>query len=416
MLALTQPYYAPEYNLLSAFHKRRQQFRFDVFVFLSMALSSLHANLDLPMACLWKAKESLGQRWLLSDQIRYAVAYQSILVDYGQWSNANTLFQHWYSCIPASSRLFRELVLVHVKGVFYQIEDLSAEIWITRINHNKCTNLCFERYITPSLALIEEKIQNVKNIAHVCLAIYDVGCDFESELELILDVCTIYSLTLKQMTFDAILVSAQSDQLATLWQHMQWHSPGHTVHHLKPFVNQLPYSTNGSYYWKLQIDQTLIELRQRLSESTHVVTSRILADCFFSIGGCMVWHAFEDELNICALTESLQEYERCTHHRHYRISLLKRLINVIKEPRDYHLPEEVGCRHRKVPLRDKTFIGFSKDTIHQFCSTLDDATSNFATLNATNDETFISYLKQKDQNMPMWISVGQQAFQFASDI
>jgi len=49
-------------------------------------------------------------------------------------------------------------------------------------------------------------------------------------------------------------------------------------------------------------------------------------------------------------------------------------------------------------------------------TTLDDAITNFATLNATNNETFISYLTKKDELMPVWMSVGQQTFQFASDI
>lgn len=412
--ALTQSYYTP--NNDAFFNRRRrlrQQCRFDVFVFLSMALSSLYANMDLPMACLWKARQI---QQLLSDHIRYAVAYQSILVDYGLWSSAHTLYLHWYNRIPSSSRLFRELVLVHVKGVFYQIENLSAEIWITRIKHNACSRRCYEEYIERSLARITDMINNVKNIAHQFLAFRNLHREFESELELMLHVCTIYSLTVKQMTFETFEYHAYKDRLLNIWQQMQWYSPGHIVHHLKPFVGQLPYCTNANYFWTLAIDQVMIECRERLSKSTHVVTSRVLADCLFSIGVCMLYHSSYDRINIRALSESLEEYERYTNGRHYRIPLIKQLIRVIKTPDVYQLPFD-SCVHPNVPKHERTLIGLCNKTIHQFCSTtLDDATTNFVTLDATNDELFIAYLANKDEMMRTWMSVGQQTFLFASDI
>jgi len=367
------------------------------------------------MACLWKAKQKLGQSFLLSDKIRYAVAYQSILVDYGQWQSAKTLFVQWYSQIPSCSRLFRELVLVHVKGIFYQIEDLSAEVFITRIYHSNCSRRCYKEFIDPSVAIIGDLINHVKNIAHQCLAISNIQYEFESELELIVDVCTIYSLTIKQMDYDARDIYAWADRLTHLWQKMQWESPGHTVRHLKPFVKQLPYASNASYYWTLNIDTINVECRERLSKSTHVVTSRLLADCLFSIGLCMMHHSSYDEINIRVLNESLEEYERCTNRRHYRIPLLKRLVDVLKESHAYSLTMDLfSSIHPKVPENEKTAIGISKEAIHQFCSTLDDGTANFDA--NTNDELFISYLKQKDNLIPVWMFVGQQTFQFAPDI
>jgi hypothetical protein len=343
------------------------------------------------------------------------------MVNYGQWVHAKHLFIHWFPLIPSSSKMYQELVLVHVKSIFYQIEDLSVEAWMTRIFHSKCSRRCFEQYIDQSLARMSELITNVKNVAHQCLAIASLPCEFESQLQLILDICSIYNFTLQQLQFDSDDIYAYTTRLTHLWEKMQWESPGQTVGHLRPFAKQIPYATNAGYYWTLNIDEVMVEYRLRLAKCSQITTSRVLADCLFSIGACMIHHSSYPDINLRAFNESLQEYDRFTNGRHYRIPILKRLIDVVSDPQHFMLP--VGrpenlknCEHPGVLVSNKTVIGKSQEYIEQFCSTLEDGLVGFSNVNAHNDESFIIYLKKREELMSTWMHVGKRAFQFATDI
>jgi len=236
-----------------------------------------------------------------------------------------------------------------------------------------------------------------------------------------LDVCSIYKMTLAQLAWRSDDIYAHQAKLACLWKKMQWESPGQTNRHLKPFAKQLPYSTNAVYYWTLNIDQTMIACRERLEQSTHVVTNRLLADCLFSIGVCMIHHCSYDETTLRALSESLDEYSRCTHDRHYRIAILKRLIEMIKKPSDYILPVPNDDPLFGTPKsfhngRYRTDIGMSANCILGFTSTCDDALKDFANLDAAYDDAFIMYLRHKDDMMPVWMHTGRLLFQYAPDI
>lgn len=421
LLALTEPFYCPKYNPnTTAYNQRRLQFKFDVFLFFATALSSLNAKLDLPLACLLKAKRmvSSGVESLLSDEMRYAVAYQTILVDYGHWHHATTLFHHWYAKIPCSSQLFRDLILVHIKGVFFQIENVLAELWITKIYHTHCTKRCYEEYIETTTKNIGKRIDEAKAIAHACLSLPDLyQIDFNSELELILDVCNIYHLSLEQTHFRSDAPYQFSDRLGNLWQKMQWQCPRQTVRHLQPFVQQLPFSTTSAYFWNLNMDQIMIEFRERQSKVTHVVTSRVLADCLFSTSLCMLYHSSLNDKTITAFTEALEEYERFTMGRHYRIPLIRLLLQVLKESHVFALPQDLfSCLHPKIPAREKNAIGMTLETVFQFASSLEDVVNHGHETSSLNNESFIDFLKRNDKHMTYWIMMGQQIFTFVIDL
>jgi hypothetical protein len=45
----------------------------------------------------------------------------------------------------------------------------------------------------------------------------------------------------------------------------------------------------------------------------------------------------------------------------------------------------------------------------RFMSSARDATENFESVHWSNDETFIKYLRQRDETMDVWMDVGQRS-------
>ena len=431
LMALVEPYYsaarAPLEDAGNAPMLKR--FRFDIFWFLSCALSTFYASLDLPLACYAMAKKSLPRFVCVADQMRLAIMYQNILVMYGHWQPARTLFQQWFFRMPVSSWMFEELVLVHVKGVFRSIEELFVEIYITDIIHGNCGRLCDEMYMDKAYKTIDRRVSEIQRIAFQVLAKVHVQFRFQSELHLIVQVCSYYKIMLKKLERDN--EKTYVDELRHIWQKMQWERSSTTSQHIQPFVRQLPYGIDSTYYWTIVINDTVNRNKRQCETAGLMSTSLSSADALFSLIGCMLHNKRTSVSLPDLISKAIDQYERFTNGRHYRISLLKKLQLVVNDPSDITLPFNesivlpshfrrsavshiVGCEHPGVPQDKLTAIGMSLDEIKRFSKTARDSLTEFASQEWSNDDMFVTYLKQRDEMMPVWIDVGLTSFRFAS--
>ena len=440
LMALVEPYYsAGRASLEDASNAPLlRRFRFDIFWFLSCALSTFYACLDLPLACYAMAKKSLPRFVCVADQMRLAIMYQNILVMYGHWTPARRLFQQWFFRMPVSSWLFEELVLVHVKGVFRSIEELFVELYITEMIHGFCGTLCEEMHIDKAVKTIDRRVSEIQRMAFQVLAKVHVQFRFQSELHLIVQVCAYYKIMLKKM--ETGNENTYVDELKHIWQKMQWERSSTTSQHIQPFVRQLPYSIDSTYYWTIVINDTVNHNRRQGETAGLVSTSLSLADALFSLIGCMLHNKRTSFSLPDLITKAIDQYERFTNGRHYRIPLLKKLQLVVNDPSDVALPPNesifmpyhlrrggrtvsqiIGCEHPGVPQEKLTAIGMSRDEIKRFSKTAKDSLNDFAnhqewssSSSNNNDEKFVAYLRQRDEMMPVWIDVGLTSFRLAT--
>ena len=430
LMALVEPFYsASRASLEDASNAPLlRRFRFDIFWFLSCALSTFYACLDLPLACYAMAKKSLPRFVCVGDEMRLAIMYQNILVMYGHWKPARHLFQQWFFRMPVSSWMFEELVLVHVKGVFRSIEELFVEIYITNMIHGHCGRLCDEMYIDKAYKTIDRRVSEVQRMAFQVLAKVHVQFRFQSELQLIVQLCSYYKIMLKKMERDN--ENTYANELKHIWQKMQWERSSTTSQHIQPFVRQLPYGIDSTYYWTILINDTVNHNRRQWETAGLLSTSLSLADALFSLIGCMLHNKRTSFSLPDLITKAIDQYERFTNCRHYRIPLLKKLQLVVNDPSNVALPPNdsivlpyhfrrsvshiVGCEHPGVPQEKLTAVGMSQEEIKRFSRTAKDSLNNFASLEEwSNDDMFVAYLRQRDEMMPVWMDVGLTSFRYA---
>jgi hypothetical protein len=429
MMALVEPFYSASRVSLedAAQAPMLRTFRFDIFWFLSCALSTLFAKLDAPLACLAMAKKCWDQQLMsLGNQMRYVIMYQNILVMYGHWRAAKQLFYQWFFRIPISSWMFEELVLVHVKGVFCQIEDLLMELALTQIMHRECGLLCYDRFLENAIKTMERRVKEIQSIVHQCLAKEHIHFQFQTELKLIQQVCKLYNITLKKSKYFHS-GDSYSEQLTHVWRTMQWDRLNHTSHHIEPFLKQLPYSIAKESDWRALMNEAMDKDRHKFQNSSFVSSSRRSADVLFSLITCMLHHIDFSTDYTCVIERAIEEYGQCTDQRHYRIPLLKRLLDAYNHVYSVvldrgsilailgeHAKDMLSCEHPGVPQEKVTAIGMTLESIRLFSAkTLQDGLVDFAHVDWSDDDKFCAYLRQQDEMMPVWIDVGLQMFRFA---
>ena len=117
---------------------------------MSCALGSFYAKLDLVLACLKKARDRIGSRPGLSNQMRYTVMFQNVVINYGHWEAPQKVFSTWFYRVPPVSWLFEELVFNYIVGGFWQLENLLVEIYLTKVFHTHCPKSCWDKHVQSS--------------------------------------------------------------------------------------------------------------------------------------------------------------------------------------------------------------------------------------------------------------------------
>ena len=105
---------------------------------------------------------------------------------------------------------------------------------------------------------------------------------------------------------------------------------------------------------------------------------------------------------------TLEAYEKSTAHRHYRIPLLKKLLQSYS-----HQEHCQADNHPQVSKEESSAIGMTHQDIKQFSLTLQDGLEDFKNIDLSNDEKFCMYLKNRDELMPLWINFGLDTLRFA---
>jgi hypothetical protein len=362
------------------------------------------------------AEQSLGKCWSIGDKMRHALFVQSILVSYGHWQSATTLFYEWFHRMPCLSWLYQELVLVHAKGVFSQIQDGLMEVWITKQLHANCTVHCHEKFIHKTLRKMKRQIDELHHINLHCLT-KNATDSFTSELCLINQLCQLYKINIAVSFYNIeMTMSNAEEKLATISKYMRWDTYSYTSPHLQPFIHQLAPKVDSYYHWEEQLKQIREEKRNVVEDATGISTSRTIADHLYSILSCMIIHVDFNPDMFPVILETCKEYELYTFGRHYRIPLLQRLHDVMYSYRDHTLPSRDGFSktkkpyHAQVALAKKTAIGTCLLEIQTFSSTLRDAIQDFEHEQWTSDTSFIKYLKERDPVMLLWLDIGQQTY------
>ena len=410
LFSLLHPFYSSK-NQSDAPLLRR--FRIDIFWFLSRALCSFYAQLDLPLACLHLARSSLGRFPCLSDRMREALLFQNMAVQYGHWEAAQQVFEEWLYQVPPASWLFEELVLVHMTGLFWQIENLLVEYYITEIFHEKCAGLCHKKYLSPCYARAIELNFQISKLATKLIADKTIQMRFFNSLQIVTYLCSYYDLTLNtRLFFKSSRVYFDRD-LRYIWQRLENCQQSHTSRHLLPFIKMLPYYVGSQYYWDKHIDSHLIFLKKSMQSFSLVEHPKPHADWLFSLLTCMLYHNRHDPFPHI-IQATLEAYLKSTAERHYRIPLLQKLQKVYSNPTAYQIETEDQDGQRFHPdFQDTSAIGMTLKDIQAFSVTLRDALNDFEQVDLSNDDKFCLYLKRRDPLMPAWIDFGLESLRFS---
>lgn len=410
LFSLLHPFYSAKSEPDAPFLRT---FRIDIFWFLSNALCSFYALLDLPLACLKKAQTHLGSFPCLSEQMRYALMFQKISVSYGHWRSAQLVFDQWFYRVPPVSWLFEELVLNHIVGLFWQMENSLVEMYVTNIFHKKCKNTCWKEFMKlPYIKLRHIKLK-INSIVYGCMSDKTISQQFSNNLQIAAYLNCYFDITLKKLDWDKP-TAAYDQELKKIWQKLSQKFVGQTSRHLTPFMHVLPYFIGSQYYWDHTIEShfdTLKKLNQTFSCTEH---SKQYADQLFSLVTCMLYHnRFDSFFHIIQAT--LETYRKSTAKRHYRIPLLERLLQVYRHQEEHQLkiePTGSDVIH-SVPVDDLTAVDMTNTAIRNYSAAMSDAYNDFKNVDMSNDDKFCLYLRQRDPLMPAWINFGLEILRFA---
>ena len=393
-----------------------KQCRIDIFWNMSCALGSFYAKLDLVLACLKKARDSIGARPGLSDRMRYAVMYQNVVINYGHWEAAQKNFSTWFYRVPSASWLFEELLFNFILGGFWQIENLLMEIYITKVFHTHCRKeTCWDKHIRSSYFKVNEIKIQLYNAIYECIHDPTIHKRFENNLKFIIRICTFFDITQNKIEHNCTNVFKQSLRYLKLQLHNE---KDHTTSsHFYSFVDVLPYHLTDPNSWDVLIQANTTWQKEQQQEVTKANMPRRYADHLFSLLVSNLYHNKVGSFTrLISLT--LEAYEKCTAHRHYRIPLLKRLLEVCRQPEKFHLKPNYAELdvHAQVPNENISAIGMTLQDIEKFSATLQDGHDDFKHVDLSNDEKFFLYLKNRDHLFLDWIHFGFNSLCFAKVI
>ena len=173
--------------------------RIEVYCFATCALSSLHANLDLPLACLERAQTCLTIQMAppcQSGSGLLALAQLEIFVRYGFYHRSQELFDKWLGHFPSISWLHEELVMLHALGVFQSVLKTLAEVYVTKVVHWNCRSIpCLRLHVKWLLHPACNWILRLQGFLYRCLSDPALHKEFRQDCENGLQLVKFFLLT-----------------------------------------------------------------------------------------------------------------------------------------------------------------------------------------------------------------------------
>ena len=434
-MALTHPFYSAERIVLDEPEVAPviRSLRVDIFWFLARGLSLLHASLDLPLACLEKAKNEVLNRGpqppCVSEQARLALMTLEIHVRYGHYTRAREIFWNWFGRFPSPGWLFEELVMIHTAGVLSSVQDKLVEIYLTEGFHFACSRdlPCWEDFVKPMAHAVKNKILPLQSILHCCLSNLSLREDFRDDCKNALQICSLYTTTVAKILSRHRFNPAVALQL--VHSQIQWGLHSQSSVHLKPFEKPLPSHIEGRQLWIDLVERDYLKLMRLIlqNSSCSANSSRMFADSLFTLLVSLLFlQSRYDTKEV--IWETLMAYEKSTAGRHYRIPLLTQLLRLKTSPKEMELnapawiPELDGIDskikgdsvvHPEAARSQLTADDLTASATRKTAeTTMQDCLEDFKCQDLSSDEKFCSYLRKKDEMMPAWIDFGLKCFRF----
>jgi len=411
LFSLVHPFYSGKHELD---YPSLRLFRVDIFWFLSRALCSFYAQLDLPLVCFFMAQQSMGSVPCLSERLRCALCFQTIAIHYGHWQAAADTFEEWHNKVPAASWLFEELVYQHIVGLFWQIENLLVEIYINSILHQQCDASCRQQFVKSQLLELSTLREKVIQAVSCCYSKFSATKEFRKNILNAVFVCEIYELTFLKIEYNC-QESELKRALRIIWELMQKNTEFTTSRHLMPFLKIIPFDVESEFFWEQLIHAHMDTQKNTLQTFSFLDCPKNYADRLFSLVVSMLYHNHSGSFTH-VIHATLEAYQKSTAGRHYRIPLLQKLLQVCRNPATHHLKREEDNKtdpHSTVPPAEVSAINMTLKEIEAFSVTGRDVRNDFADVNLSQDEQIILYMKNRDPLMPAWIETGLDAMRFA---
>ncbi len=438
VLALADPFYSA--SRMTADNRHRapllRPLRFDVYWYLARALSWLHVDMDLPLACLERMKRGYAELLpplCLGDRARIVLAQLEIFVRYGYYKQARDLFWLWHDRLPSTSRLYEELVLIYCAGALHAIQDEWAELKLTILVHQRCRDLgCWKKHVVPMLRSSKTKMLLLKSILLRCLSDMTLREDFRRDCNNALLVCQMYLIMQKKLDVRDLFVRGehyQNIRYKIMWNECPDNSP-----HLRSFLWVLPWNCNNMDSWAILKERYDNSIKPQLAEASQQVMPRMYADYLFSLLTTSLVFNFHKR-NRDLIQETQTAYLKSTGGRHHRIAILGRLLAVhdddqfgllpvnptvdfskkeVKEEAERPYPAGVSIVHPQAKLEELTGAGTVQRSIDEFATeTMRHSLGNFRGLNWNSDEAFCQYLRDRDSMMAVHFDVGLRILRFA---
>jgi len=291
-----------------------------------------------------------------------------------------------------------------------------VEIYINGILHNKCREVCWKKYFQWPIWRVKLLKLKILSACYRSISKTTATKLFRSELDIIYYLCCIYDITIEKIEKNCN-GPEYDHRLQDLWKKIFHLREYNTSRHLYPFFSTMPFYAGTQFYWDKLIEDNLGTNKKMMQSFSHLDSPKPYADRLFSLVVNLLYH---NRHSPCpdVIQETLNAYQKSTAGRHYRIPLLRKLLQVYKYPAVYQLkideeskPEE--DLHSSVPFDQVSATNMTQKDIEAFSISALDARNDFVNVELDNDEKLIMYMKKRDPLMPAWIDCGLDCIRFA---
>ena len=171
-------------------------------------------------------------------------------------------------------------------------------------------------------------------------------------------ICTYFDITQQKLEYNCTNIFKISlSYIQQQWNNEKDHT---TPSHFYSFVNVLPYHLTDPTFWDFLIQANTTWLKVQQQTITKANMPRRYADHLFSL---LVSNLYHNKVGSFThlISATLEAYKKCTAHRHYRIPLLKRLLEECRQPEVFHLKPNLAepDLHAQVPNENISAIGMT---------------------------------------------------------